>query len=424
MTIKKQLNLLNQLSVWGLIAILVIMPFHAFLSVVLGSVFGYQAAFQAWKEVLFVGLAAIWLYNCVLRKKLLFKFSFTNLTVLAIILLGIGVSIIYRPNLNGLIFGVKTNLVPLGLFLIAQAYAADFGDNKLLRLVLLPALIVSVLAILQVTVIPYQLLQLIGYNPMTINPLQVIDASSGIARAFATLGGPNQMGTYMILPVALALAALIRTKRLVYLPILAFLLVALGLSFSRSSWLGAIVAITLVLFLFLPAKFKIIMAASLAGLVLIGYVLLAPQLSNSNNVVLQNIFLHGQFFSNKTIGPPDVVRGGALARGYELFIKQPWGHGLGTAGPASYYSPNQLITENWYLQIGYEYGWLGILAYLVLFGSLVVGWLRQPKTEILIGAAAALIGILIANLFLHSWADSSLALVAFTFFGVIEGRKK
>lgn len=414
----------NRLAIIGLVLLLVLMPFHAFLSISLGHIFGHQALFQSWKEVVFILLAGLWLYNCWVQRKILFRLDVVNCSVLFIISLGLLLSFLHRPSLNGFLFGFKTDLVPLGLFLVAQAYSEAFDDNRLTRLILLPALVVSILAILQVTVVPSQILALVGYSSQTINPLQLIDMSTSLARAFSTLGGPNQLGTYLILPAAVALVSLFKTKKLVYLPTLLFLLAAIGLSFSRSAWIGTVLALLIAAILAIGQKFRLWLLAGIVLLAVLGALVVAPKLSDSNNVLLQNLFLHGQFFSNKTIGPPDVARTSALENGFTLVKSQPWGHGLGTAGPASYHNDTQLITEDWYLQIGYELGLIGLLAYLVFFVSLIVSLVRQKSSTIQISLIAGLVGILAANVFLHSWADSTLAIVVFITLGLFRGRSK
>ncbi len=414
-------HMVTRVMFWGLTLLLVVMPFHAFLSIVLGNFLGHEAVFQSWKELLFVVLAGLWLYSCWREKRFLLRWDVTNIAALSIIILGLIVSGLQHPSTIGFLFGVKTDLVPIGLFLIAQAYGYLFDDNRLMRLVLLPAIAVAALALVQVTIVPSQLLALLGYSAQTINPLQLVDASGGLVRAFATLGGPNQLGTYLILPATLALAALIKTKKWVFLPTLLILATGIGLSFSRSSWLGAATALIVAALISLSSKLRLLVLGGLIIVGVLGASIVVPGLSNSKNVILQNLFLHGQFYQEKTIGPPDVRRSDALVHGFVLTQQQPWGHGLGTAGPASYHNDTQLIVENWYLQIAYELGLAGLLAYLVFFTSLIIGFMRQKSSSLQVGLVAGLIGILVASLFLHSLADSTLALISFIVFGLYKG---
>jgi amino acid permease len=83
---------------------------------------------------------------------------------------------------------------------------------------------------------------------------------------------------------------------------------------------------------------------------------------------------------------------------------------VGTAGPASVYNARKTrISENYFIQITQELGWLGLaifLAILILVGREL--WLR--KSDILAASLfASLIGLTVVNLVSHGWTDDTLA---------------
>lgn len=86
-----------------------------------------------------------------------------------------------------------------------------------------------------------------------------------------------------------------------------------------------------------------------------------------------------------------------------------FGHGAGTAGPATFHLEKGFITENWFLQIAYEYGLAGLG--MLLMTWIIVGFALRTKMPAL---TAIVIAILINSLFLHPLSDNALA--AFWFY--------
>src|SRR6185437_15347018 len=96
----------------------------------------------------------------------------------------------------------------------------------------------------------------------------------------------------------------------------------------------------------------------------------------------------------------------ALKQGVHDIIHQPFGRGPGSAGPAIVYNNGQpRIAENYYVQIGQETGWVGLILFLLINAG--VGYLlwvrrRDPLAVMLYGS---LIGISFINLLSHAWTD-------------------
>ena len=142
-----------------------------------------------------------------------------------------------------------------------------------------------------------------------------------------------------------------------------------------------------------------------------------------SNSRLENVILHGRFFENRIEGS-DQQRLVALEKSTELISQEPFGHGLGSAGPASFQSDSPVISENWYLQIGYELGVIGLILYIAAFVSLLGEFFRNLENSLAAALFAATIGLLATNIFLHAWADSTLVLITFSLYGLYKGRSR
>jgi len=409
--------------IYGLAIIIVLMPFHAFLAISLGSLGVDRTLVQSWKEILILIMSFMWVIYQISKKKLAFKTDAINLLFLSIIFLSVLVSAFIRPGSEALLFGIKTNLVALALFFIAQIPISNksFLKRNLLWLILIPGLIVSFLALLQAFIISPETLQRLGYNATTINPRQIIDGSINFLRSFSTLGGPNQLGAYLLIPLAFSLVYGIRQKKWFILLPSILILSAIVLSFSRSAWIGAITTLSLSIFLSISKKQKIyFLIISLLVAFIVGGVI-ASQIGTNER--LQNVLLHGRVFEGRIEGS-DQGRLESIAKTTNEVIARPFGHGLGSAGPASFRSENPIIPENWFLQIAYEIGIVGLLLYVFAFAALLGDFIRSRNNPLAIALFSITTGVLVINIFLQAWADSTLVLMMFALYGIYRSKNK
>jgi O-antigen ligase len=280
---------------------------------------------------------------------------------------------------------------------------------------------VSLLAFFQAFLITPETLEKIGYTAATINPRQIIDGSINFLRSFSTLGGPNQLGAYLLIPLAFSLVYGIRQKKwFVLLPSM-LILAAIVLSFSRSAWIGAIITFSLSVFLSISKKQKIyFLIISLLVAFIVGGTI-ASQIGTNER--LQNVLLHGRVFEGRIEGS-DQGRLESIARIAGEVTARPFGHGLGSAGPASFRSENPIIPENWFLQIGYEIGIAGLLLYIFAFAALLGEFIRNRSNNLAITLFSITAGVLVINIFLQAWADSTLALMMFALYGIYRSNNK
>ncbi|MGH7237315.1 MAG: O-antigen ligase family protein, partial [Candidatus Saccharimonadales bacterium] len=186
---------------------------------------------------------------------------------------------------------------------------------------------------------------------------------------------------------------------------------------SRSAWIGAAVAVLIVLGLTVKsAKLKKALYVGVAIIVVVGIV---AGFGLRHNLHFQNEILHTQANSQvKSTSNSGHLK--ALKTGLHDIFRQPFGRGTGTAGPASVYNKPHAarLAENYFIQIGQETGWLG-LAIFVMINLLTAKLLWRCRREPLaISLLAALAGIILVNLLSHAWTDPTLAYIWWGLAGV------
>lgn len=396
---------------WGCLAILALMPFHAFAVVSLGHIFGHEAYFQIWKETLVVAMAAlaVWFF-AEKPKRLVRQYGLLVKLILLFALVAVAVTLLFGNLSFGSLLGLRTDLMFLAIFLIA-GLVHDKTYKRLGQKILLGA--TAVIALFEIalsTILPTNFLTRFGYGPKTVAPYLPYGS---LKRFPSTLGGANQLGAFLILPIALTFKLAWRQRKPWQFGLLLIEVAALYFTGSRSGWLGALVALIIVTFIEIPSQ----MRTWLAGGLVLAAILAALAVVRSDNSLIRR--------SQGASGNPDAKHLRAVISGAQELIHHPLGEGAGSAGPASFRSDRPQISENYYLQIGIETGFVGLTLFIAICG--VLAWqLWQWRT--LPGLAGpllgALAGISVVNLFLHGWADSTTALTYWTLAGLTFGGAK
>jgi hypothetical protein len=403
----------------GLQLIAALMPFHAFWVVYLGSLVGYQVVWQSWKEVVIICLGLIVLASP-LRKELwpLLRRP-VNLAILAFAVIALVVSLANgRLSEASFWFGLKTDFEFLVLFVIAQLVIVKQAPERLTKVLLGATWVVVIFGCLQVLVLPNDFLANFGYGPTTIEPYRLVDPAVKAIRILSTLSGPNQLGSFLVLPICLAVHRFIRKRQWQDGLLAAMSSFVLFHSYSRSAWIAVVLALIVVVLCNMSRRLVVLTTTLVvASSLLFGQYAWRAIQERSN---LQYYLLHGQIMSNQVRGS-DHGRLDNLRIGIESVAKKPLGLGLGTAGPASFYDKQAVITENYYLQLAIETGLAGLLAFMFVTAFLALELWRRRQELTAIPLLAALVGISAINLFLHGWSDTATALTFWALAGTVVG---
>lgn len=427
-TYLKKLPTPQRLLLIGWVAIMALLPFHALISTWGGTTIGPYELWKVWKEILLILLlipaGTLVVRDKALQKKLLNSWI-VRICFMYTVLHLISAAVMMR-DLDALAYGLAINLRIVGFFLVSLILFSSIkiSKNVLLKVLLIPCSMVLVFGLLQLFVLPTDFLAWFGYEKgVTIAPSINIDEQPDQLRIMSTLRGPNPLGAYLILPgitlFILAWKNMDWVKRRLTIAkskqytgaafIFIALLIVLYATHGRASWIGFFAALGVGLFLLLPAKMRLyLIVAGITGSVVAAG--LAYQYRGSSFV--QNVILH----DNPETGAEMTSNDGhlvALQQGLSSVADRPvLGCGPGCAGPASFYNDKGgSLSENYYVQVGQEVGVAGTALFVAL--SVLVGmslWQRRSDT-LALALFASLVGISLANLLLHIWADDTLAYI-------------
>lgn len=412
-----RLNILDWAFVGTLLVIFGGIIFHAPISVGFSTLFPDAGLFiKSWKEIL-LGVALLLSVVVltthkhwdILRDKLIAYialFGALNLLTIPMFYTGFDATIAgLFINLRFLLFFV---LVFVALKLYPQLYrlflTVFFGG----------ALIVVGFAILQVTVLPNDILKYLGYGESTIMPYLTVDQNEAYARINSTLRGPNPLGIYAVIVLGVVLAAWLRGPRKFTRreSVLAGILaaggvVALWASYSRSAALAGIAAVGIVLLVVYGRRIpKKIWLAVLAGTILIAGSVIVFR----DTQFVSQVILHEDPHEGNDVNSND-GHAESLADGTRRMISQPLGAGIGSTGSASLLSDEPVIIENQYLFVAHETGWIGLVLFIIInYVVLKRLWLRRAQW-LALGVFASGVGIAIAGLFLPVWVDDTVSII-------------
>lgn len=408
---------MTRILAWLAALIIILVPFHAFLTVWLSSLAGHYTALRLWKEFLLVPLVLGCLYLLIRDRALAGKFLNVRLlwligAYLALLLIcGIAAAAAHDVTEKAMWYGLLVDSRFLVFFLAVLIIAGRDGWLKAnwQKILFIPAIIVAAFAILQYLVLPYDFLKHFGYNQSTIFPYETINHDINRIRVASTLRGANPLGTYLVVPIS-ALAVFIFKDKRQRRDKLMFgfgLLMALAFSFSRSAWLGAGLSLLIVAGLTLKsARAKTFFWRGLAGLVVLAAIM---SIGLRNNLDFQDTILHTDSKSTAAVSSNE-GHSSAFKSAVEDIWHQPLGGGTGTAGPQSVYNNRPArIAENYYLQIGQEAGVIGMALFIAI--CIAVGKLLYERRAdpLALALFASLIGLSLVNLLSHAWSDDTLA---------------
>lgn len=393
----------------GLLVLLALLPIQTFFTVWLAQGSSDRIVIlSAWKEILTLGLVGV--TAVVFRKELVsLRRNKVLLAMAAYLVLSLGYVLLAKDQYQALL-GAAVNTRFLLVFGVAYLVVRRMPalPRQMVRVLLLVSLVVAAFGIVQATVLPKDVLTHVGYdrppqNTLGIPPAYHLVGDSVVVRAQSTLRGPNALGSYLILPLVIAVVAAWRIKqaRLLLIGISLLLGLALLLSYSRSAWLGLGIALFYVAVVLLKQRKLILLG--LAGLLAATLLVVAFR----NNSFVSQAILRQDSSAAQSSNEGHAV---ATTTALKDVAKDPFGDGLGTAGPASALTNKTTISENYFLQVGQEMGWLGLMLLVAIHGLVFAQLWRIKDNWLAVSVAGAFVGLVITNLLLHTWADEAVAM--------------
>lgn len=404
-----------------LLAILALIVLHAPITVVFGVLYpGIELFIKAWKECLLLLVAALVLWGLFRQKRLkelvndrlsLLLLAYIFVNFLSVILLWNG----EFPVIAGLMINLRFIVYFLLVYWTLKLYPQY---ARLFKLVFLAgATVVVTFGVLQVTVLPADILRYIGYGVDTILPYQTIDLNSDFVRINSTLRGPNPLGAYSIVVLSVVAAVLVARWRTIrsnkwlcagLLALLAGGVLVLWVSYSRSAWIGAFVAfVTLVVLLGAKKVSPKLLLAGMASVCLVAGV--------GIYIARDSAFVSNVFFHENHDSPTDAKSNdqhlASLTLGLDRLATQPIGAGVGSTGTPSLFGDQPLIIENQYLYIAHETGWLGLATFMTILLIVLMRLRRGPPDAWGAAVFASGIGLSVVGLIQPVWMDDTVSLV-------------
>jgi hypothetical protein len=298
-----------------------------------------------------------------------------------------------------------------------------FKSRTLITLILGVSGVVALLGVIQYF-LPSDILTHVGYSiERGVRPNFFIDNKAGFPRIMSTLREPNALGAYLIIPMALTVLVWAKVKerkhKIVLIALFALYGLALLWTFSRSAWIGAVIAVILVLtwnyraaLLRFVQRFWFVCLIAVLGLGAVAY-------TQRNTSFVKGYISHT---SNDKDIDSNQYHYLFVKQGIEGIIDQPLGHGPGTAGLASIQNPKgSFLTENYYVQIGYEVGVVGLLLFVALNALIYVGLWRTRHTALGAMLLATFWSYVLTNMLLHTWSNEAVACQWWLLAGLVLG---
>jgi|GEM_PF-409151 len=415
---------IKRLPVWGVYALLAYMPFHIFISTWLGSSLGGLNAWKVGKDILTIGLFV--LTGCLVLLKVCRR-EWQRYAVLIVLtalyaLLHVVLYLVNKDTLLEIAALASTYnnrfiwvlLIGLGAGLLVKN---PTNQKQLIKFVLIVSTIVCVLGLLQ-WFLPSDVLTHFGYHKaLGVKPNFFINEDPAYPRVFATLRDPNSLGAYLLVPILLLVQQLGKAKRKRLIGVVLGLhLVVLYLTFSRAAWVGLVVGLGVLFIMSHRQKISKLMKR-FWPLIIVGVVLLvALVLSLRHTSQFRSIVLKIDDKNAPTELDSDEYHLHFIKQGVNGIARRPLGHGPGTAGIVSIHNDTKgQLTENYYVQIAYEVGVVGLLIFLAIWWlsvRLLLNQRQEPLAMVLVSAAGA---YAVMCLVMHLWTNEA---VAYTWWGL------
>lgn len=410
------------------LAIFVIGPFHAFLITWIRSAASrggfFLEAFTVWREIFAALIFAIVIAEIFLEKRRL-HLDVLDWLIIAYCAGALAWLPVQWNEKSQWLLGVRFDIMPVVFYLISRHAKWD-KKHLIITASIFAGIIVMIFGLMQAVALPQDFLTRFGYSmnqdqfspDIAVSGCQYLEHTSAVCRAVSTFGGPTRYGVYLMVIAGLIFPFIINHAgglRVFGALALMQALASAALTYSRSIWIGFIFMIALGFFWIIrnflrhssvAVKSAVkITAAGVCALAILGgaiFYSVKPQFFNTIFVRASSSGEHWQL----------------MRKGLEIAMQSPFGVGLGKVGPASVRFSKQL-TENWYLQIADEMGWIALILFAAILALISKKLLHAKDNWTRKGLFLALLGISIAGLFTHSFEETAAVMILFGTIGIV-----
>ncbi len=397
------------------IALLVYMPFHIFLSQWLSTFTGGLDVWKVAKDgvlavAVFFSIVLVYAQDGPKKNKPFWIFAGLSWLYFLLHLFLWQANLATSEKVGLLATAYNCRLLGFALLGWSAAILASryFTLRQVFKIVIIISSIVCVLGIIQYN-LPKDFMQHFGYSlDRGVKPDFFIDDKPDLPRIMSTLRDPNSLGAYLILPITILVGAWLRkpSGRMLFSGLLLLHGLALFLTFSRSAWLGAFLSAAIIVFWHFKTQAKDIVKKYwpflLGGIVL----LVVAVFLLRDQYIVQNIVFHSD--ENTQMVDSNNLHLDFAQKGIDGITDKPLGHGPGTAGLVSIQTDKVVLTENYFIQIGYEVGILG-LAVLIVLMFIILRELHRKDNFYSRAIVASFVGITFCAMLLHTWSNEAVA---------------
>ncbi|HSX34329.1 MAG TPA: O-antigen ligase family protein, partial [Candidatus Saccharimonadales bacterium] len=369
---------LRRIPFWAAMGLLLYMPLHVFLAQSLSLVTGGLEIWKLAKDL--VVFASVMFTICLVWRYRKREVPEVNLLIgLSLAYLGVHLLLwalhmdVYKESA---LLGITYNCRVFAFLVIGMGAALlwplkQINQVLVFKVVLGVSTLVAAFGVLQYF-LPSDFMTHFGYSPARgVLPAFFIDNRPDFPRIMSTLRDPNSLGAYLILPITLFVGLIPRVatmrRRMVLTGAFVLHLAALFLTFSRGAWIAALLSALVMLvwqYAELAQKFLRRWWPVMAAVFVIG---LAGVFVARNTYAFKSVVTHRTGAPQGAEYDSNGFHWVFAKRGLEGIVQAPFGHGPGTAGLASIQNPaGSFLTENYYIQIGYEVGIIGLALFLLL----------------------------------------------------------
>jgi hypothetical protein len=394
------------------------MPFHIFISQWISLATGNLEAWKIGKDIITIALLVLTVCLVLADKKLR-----SNRLFLVFLIAAAAYSLLHplvyalnkHTQLDVAMLASTYNSRILWYFLISAGAALLLGnrikENKIIKVVLVVSTIVCLIGVLQ-WLLPKDILTHFGYSiERGVKPSFFINEDPSFPRVMSTVRDPNSLGAYLIVPILLLTQLIARAKanKKLLWGLLGLHLLVLYLSFSRAALGGLVIAGVALAVIQHSQKVWELIKRYWPVLVVLVCVGIATLFALKDTRQFRSIVLRANDTNPASELDSDELHAHFIKRGLSEIADEPLGHGPGTAGIVSIQNENgSFLTENYYVQIAYEVGVLGLMMFIGIWAF--AGWLLiKRKTMLAQVLAATAIAYAVMAMVMHLWTNEVVA---------------